>query len=80
LKCNHYKGSDLTAIDPADRAVVLLFNPRGQVWLEHFRLEGVRLVGQTPFGRATIVLLRLNDPARLIQRQALIEAGRYAVP
>jgi hypothetical protein len=58
---------------------VLLFNPRAQLWNEHFSLEGVRIVGQTPTGRATVVLLRLNDPARLIQRQALIEAGRYAM-
>ena len=79
LECNRYKGSDLTAIDPADSAVVLLFNPRTQLWNEHFSLEGVRIVGQTPTGRATVVLLRLNDPARLIQRQALIEAGRYAM-
>ena len=79
LECNRYKGSDLTAIDPADGAVVLLFNPRTQVWIEHFRLEGARIVGQTPAGRATVVLLRLNDPARLIRRQALIEAGHYAV-
>jgi hypothetical protein len=77
LECNRYKGSDLTAIDPADGAIVPLFNPRTQVWSEHFTFDGIRIVGQTPAGRATVNLLRLNDPARLLQRQALLEAKRY---
>ena len=77
LDCNRYKGSDLTTIDPADGSVVSIFNPRTQAWREHFALEGARIAGQTPTGRATANLLRLNDPARLIQRQALLEAKRY---
>ena len=77
LDCNRYKGSNLAAIDPVEGNIVPLFNPRMQTWNEHFVLDGVRIVGLTPTGRATISLLRLNDPARLLQRQALIEANRY---
>lgn len=77
LDCNRYKGSDLTAIDPLDGAISPLFNPRTQIWAEHFTLDGVRLVGQTPVGRATVALLRLNDRMRVLQRQVLMEAGRY---
>ena len=77
LKCNRYKGSDLTAIDPVDRVIVQLFNPRVQVWSEHFVLDGARLVGLTQTGRATVALLQMNDRARLMQRRRLIVAGRY---
>jgi len=77
LECNHHKGSDLTAIDPVDGAIVPLFNPRSQAWEEHFAIEGARIIGLTPLGRATVVLLRLNDRVRVLQRQFLIDAGRY---
>lgn len=77
LDCNRYKGSDLSAIDPTDGSISPLFNPRLQVWKEHFALEGARIVGTTTVGRATIALLRLNDRTRVMQRQVLIEAGRY---
>lgn len=77
LDCNLYKGSDLTAINPLDSLIYPLFNPRTQIWIEHFAFDGARLNGQTSIGRATVVLLRLNDPVRVLQRQILIEAGRY---
>jgi hypothetical protein len=79
LDCNRHKGSDLTAIDPIDGAIIALFNPRAQVWSEHFALEGARVVALTPVGRATVVLLRLNDRARVLQRQFLIDARRYSL-
>ena len=75
--CNQFKGSDLAAIDPVERVIVPLFNPRIQRWSNHFQLVGVRIVGLTPVGRATLALLRLNDEARLIDRQMLIEARLY---
>jgi hypothetical protein len=77
IDCNLGKGSDLAAIDPAEGVVVLLFNPRIQRWGDHFHLVGPRIVGRTPTGRATVALLRVNDDARLIDRQMLIEARRY---
>lgn len=80
LECNRHKGSDLTAIDPADGTIALLFNPRSQAWEEHFAIEGARIIGKTPVGRATVVLLRLNGRTRVIQRQALMDVGRYPPP
>ncbi len=77
LPCNRYKGSDLTTIDPETRDMVPLFNPRVQVWTEHFRLVGARIVGLTPTGRATETLLRFNLPVRLDNRRLLIEKGLY---
>lgn len=77
LKCNRNKGSDLSAIDPLDGAIVTLFTPRTQVWTEHFAVDNARVVGLTPIGRATVQLLRINDRVRLAQRRKLAVAGRY---
>jgi len=77
FECNRYKGSDLTAIDPATREIMSLFNPRSEAWMDHFVLKEAQIIGQTPTGRATVVLLRLNDRRRVIQRQVLIDVGRY---
>ncbi|MDE3091344.1 MAG: HNH endonuclease, partial [Chloroflexota bacterium] len=60
LPCNRYKGTDLTAIDPETLNVAPLFNPRAQIWDDHFSLIGARILGLTPTGRATVALLRFN--------------------
>lgn len=78
LECNRYKGSDIAAIDPISGEITPLFNPRVQAWAEHFMLQdNARITGLTPTGRATVVLLRLNDPKRVIQRQILVATKRY---
>lgn len=70
-RCNRHKGSDLGSFDPQTGDFSLLFNPRTQVWVEHFAFEDVLLVGLTPQGRATINLLRLNSEDRLSERSGL---------
>jgi 5-methylcytosine-specific restriction endonuclease McrA len=77
LSCNRRKGSDLTSIDPFSGEIVTLFNPRVQAWTSHFALENAHIVGLTPAGRATVFLLVLNAPVRLVERQTLIEQGLY---
>jgi HNH endonuclease len=77
LDCNRWKGSDLSAIDPATGMATLLFNPRVQVWHEHFVLKGAQIIGLTAVGRATAALLRFNDPRRVLERRVLIGVGRY---
>ena len=34
--CNDHKGDRVAALDPETGEVVRLFNPRGQIWGEHF--------------------------------------------
>jgi hypothetical protein len=80
VRCNRFKGSDLTAIDPLHGVIVRLFNPRSQVWHENFGFDGARLVGMTQGGRATVALLQMNDRARLVQRRGLMAVGRYPPP
>jgi hypothetical protein len=38
--CNRFKGSDIASLDPASGTLLPLFNPRSDVWEEHFRVEG----------------------------------------
>lgn len=77
LRCNRSKGSDLTAIDPETQRVVPLFNPRAQLWPDHFGLSGALIVGLTPTGRATVALLKFNLVARVDSRRLLTQAGLF---
>ena len=77
LPCNRYKGSDLTSIDPITQEITHLFNPRSHEWKDHFQIEKDYIVGLTDIARTTIFLLKLNDPKRLIIRQALITQKLY---
>lgn len=77
LECNRHKGSDFASFDPETNQVTLLFNPRQQLWDEHFRLEGARIVPLSATGRVTAFVLRLNDEIRLRARHALLTVGRY---
>ena len=70
-RCNAYKGSNLTGIDPDTGSIVPLFNPRVHVWEEHFVLSGVTMVGLTAMGRTTVRVLNMNDPRRLRLRAML---------
>lgn len=67
-RCNRHKGSDLTSFDPQTRQLSPLYNPRTQVWTEHFASEGERIVGLTPEGRTTVNLLQLNSAERQAER------------
>ena len=55
--CNLHKGPNLSGIDPDEGKVVELFNPRRDVWVEHFSFEGPVIVGITASGRATVRVL-----------------------
>lgn len=77
LECNRAKGSDFGSFDPETGEIILLYNPRQQIWSEHFLLEGARIVPLSPEGRVTAFVLKLNDEIRVRARQVLLEAGQY---
>jgi len=77
LSCNRHKGSDLATFDPLTQKLVRLFDPRHQSWTDHFALKGYYLIGLTPTGRATVFLLKFNQPRRLGIRQSLTAFGQY---
>ncbi len=73
--CNRYKGSDIASLDPETGLLTAFFNPRLDLWEEHFRMEGAELMPLTATGRVTVRILRFNDVARVAERQVLIAAG-----
>ena len=75
--CNNHKGPNIAGLDPATRKLTPLFNPRRHKWERHFRWEGAYLVGRTPSGRVTVVVLETNAPERVLLRQSLIEEGVF---
>jgi len=76
-QCNALKGDRTQADDPVTDAVVPLFNPRRQVWREHFSWsdDGAHIVGQTAERRATVQALGLNRPLLVRARQRWVAAG-----
>lgn len=77
LYCNKHKGPNIAGVDPATRRIVRLFNPRRDRWSRHFRWSGPVLTGRTSIGRATIMVLAINDPQNVALRQALFENGEF---
>lgn len=77
VSCSLRKGARQTADDPNTKTEVPLFNPRHDVWSEHFRWRGVRLIALTATGRATIKALALNRPLILAIRQEEAALGRH---
>jgi len=75
--CNDRKGGRIAALDPETGEIVRLFNPRFQVWSEHFNWNETsdRIIGLTPIGRATVIALNLNRPSLVRARQLWKIAG-----
>ena len=74
---NEFKGNTTHAPDPLTGNIVHLFHPRQQIWAEHFMwdTEGIRLIGSTTVGRATIVALNMNNEAITSARQRWVAVG-----
>jgi len=70
--CNQYKGPNIASIDPDTADLTPLFHPRRDRWHEHFQWDGPALIGKTPIGRATVQLLRINEPIRVAHRRMLV--------
>jgi hypothetical protein len=77
--CNGYKGQQTDGIDPLTGKRIALFNPRTQIWSEHFIWSegGLQIVGQTPCGRATVSALQLNNQYLVIARRHWVRVGWY---
>lgn len=75
--CNRAKGSDIATL--VKGVLVRLFNPRSDVWGEHFELadDGKMIVSKSEIGQATIQILGFNASERLLERELLFEAQRY---
>lgn len=77
LPCNRHKGSDFATLDPNNGEIIRLFNPRLQLWGEHFTLKNAEIIGSTDIGQATSRLLMFNSSSRVRSRQSLIDQHLY---
>lgn len=77
VSCSLRKWAKSTAIDPETVEEVALYHPRTQVWSEHFRWEGARVVPLTSTGRATVAALAMNRPFILGIREEEAARGRH---
>jgi len=68
--CNIFKGNQLNAIDPDTGETTRIFNPRVDVWSDHFRVSDDNSIhGHTAIGRVTVALLRMNTQPQLNARR-----------
>lgn len=74
--CNSYKKDKIEAPDPLTRQLAPLFNPRNDIWFEHFQWsdDDLYVIGITPIGRATVNRLKLNRDGSVNLRRLLILA------
>jgi HNH endonuclease len=77
--CNRRKTNRLTAVDPQSNEETPLFNPRRQVWHEHFvwSTDGLLILALTAVGRAKIATLVLNRERVINIREADKAIGRH---
>lgn len=70
-QCNLTKSSKTHGLDLVTFAFVKLFNPRNQVWSEHFDWSEDKTIitGKTSCGRATVLALQLNSDSHKTVRE-----------
>lgn len=77
--CNRRESFYISGIDLFTGEEVPLFHPRKDRWNEHFiwSSDKLSIIGLTPTGRATVVLLELNRERAMRIRAADIVVGRH---
>ncbi len=75
--CNRNKGSDLGSIPEKSKELIRFFNPRTDLWSEHFRLNESIIEFLTEIGEVTARIFEFNTPERLLERKGLIEIGHF---
>lgn len=75
--CNLCKDAKTPGIDPLTGDHAPLFHPRQQLWREHFvwSTDGIRIIGLTATGRATIHTLDMNNVRIVKSRFLRVRAG-----
>ena len=75
--CNRYKGTDLGSCLDDESTIIRFFNPRIDIWEEHFMVVDATILPKTPHGQVTTVIFQMNAPERILYREALIEGELY---
>jgi len=77
--CNRLKSNKLKAFDSITEKWIPLFNPRKDVWNEHFvwNEDTTRIVGLTVIGRCTVKEFKLNREKLIEYRNCIIPFGTH---
>jgi HNH endonuclease len=77
--CNAHKKDKIQGLDPLTRQLFPLFNPRTDIWTEHFQWsdDDLQIIGKTPKGRATVQLLKVNREGNINLRGLLKMAALH---
>lgn len=72
--CNGLKHDKIAGIDPITQKEYPLFNPRKNIWTDHFKWSDdfTKMIALTPIARVTIQTLQLNRPTLINIRKALL--------
>jgi hypothetical protein len=79
VSCSLRKAARQFIIDESGQSVAL-FNPRRQVWGEHFSWDGATLQALTPTGLVTVEALAMNRPLVVEIRIEETLRGRHPPP
>jgi len=77
--CNAHKYTKISALDPVTRKIEPIYNPRIQIWDEHFLWDETltHIFGLTPTGRATVKGLKMNRVESINLRMVLAAFDRH---
>lgn len=67
--CNVNKGADVGSLHDETNKFIGFYNPRTDIWPEHFRLHLFRIESLTDVGWVTAIMLQFNTPERIASRQ-----------
>ena len=76
--CNWNKGSDIATFFNDLTTPIRFFNPRIDIWDDHFDIEATGLISEkTLIGAATIKILDINQPESIIERCEMIRFNLF---
>ena len=76
--CNINKGSDIATFIESSKDPVRFFNPRFDLWSDHFSVDTSGLiVPNSDIGEATCKILDLNSSDSIIERKALLDKDLF---
>lgn len=75
--CNQFKWTRTEGTDPQSGNNVGLFNPRQDIWEDHFiwAVDATEIIGLTETGRATVDVLRMNNKLAVTVRKNWCAVG-----
>lgn len=77
--CNRLKSNKLKIYDVLSKQWVALFNPRQDLWHEHFswNKDTTKIIGITTIGRCSVIELKLNRDKLIEYRNSIMPLGTH---